>query len=406
MRTLFKIYDKASVSFWNTIRTEWHAIKTDKAIVSTFLSVAFIILVVYTYIYSNQVVTDVPIAVVNEDASKMSRDYIAMLDATEGSKVLATMVDLQEAKQAYYSKQVQGIVIIPKNFEKYIRSGKQTSITTYADAANMVFYKRLVGDITTINGYFSAGIFIKKELAKGVSIHQAQQNYSPIQVISTSLFNTSAGYATYIIPILTALIIQLVLLMGIGLLSGTRREINSTHTHFPTVLQKGGTLPILVAKASLYTVLFLIIIPIQVGIVYTLFSIPIRSSLFLIYLFVIPYIFSVVFFGITISSFFKRREDSVVFLVLLSIPSLMLSGLSFPMEGFSTFYQIISNSIPSTPGIQGFVRLTQLKASFNEVLPEWKHLWVLTFIYFVFAAVSLKLRAFKEQQLLRGKSGC
>jgi len=401
MKNLYKLYYKAKISFWNTFKTEWKSIKSDKAVVSTFLSVAFIILIVYTYIYSNQVVTEIPVAVVNQDASKMSRDYIAMLEATEGTKTIVNFVDLQEAKRAYYAKQVQGIVIIPKNFEKDIRRGKQIAVTTFSDAANMIFYKRILGDITTINGYFSAGIYIKKEMAKGVSFDKAQQNYTPIQAISTSLFNTTSGYATYLIPMLTVLIVQLVLLMGIGILSGSRRETVTTHTNFPRLLLKGGTIPVLLAKASLYTAIFMIIIPIQVGIVYTLFAIPVRSSLLSIYLFLIPYVFSVVFLGITISSLFKRREDSIVFLVLLSIPSLMLSGLSFPMEGFSVFYQLISTTIPSTPGINGFVRLTQVDASFTEVLNEWNHLWVLTGVYFVFAAISLKLRGKNEMKLLQ-----
>ena len=401
MKKLFKLYYKAKISFWNTFLTEWKSIKSDKAVISTFLSVAIIILVVYTYIYSNQVVKEVPVAIVNQDASKMSRDYIAMLDATEGTKAISSYTDLQEAKRAYYSKKVQGIVIIPKDFEKNIRSGKQVEITTFSDASNMVFYKRILGDVTTINGYFSAGIFIKKEMAKGVSVAKAQENYTPIQAISTSLFNTTAGYATYMIPMLTALIVQLVLLMGIGILSGSRRETITTHTNFPRLLHKGGTIPVLLAKACLYTAIFMVIIPIQVGLVYTLFAIPVRSSLFLIYVFIIPYVFSVVFLGITISALFKRREDSIVFLVLLSIPSLMLSGLSFPKESFSEFYQLISITIPSTPGINGFVRLTQMEASFLEVINEWHHLWILTAVYFVFAAISLKIRALKELALKR-----
>ena len=396
MKKLFKLYYKAKISFWNTFSTEWKSIKSDKAVISTFLSVAIIILVVYTYIYSNQVVKEVPVAVINQDATKMSRDYIAMLDATEGTKAIYSFTDLQEAKRAYYSKKIQGIVIIPKDFERNIKSGKQVAITTFSDASNMVFYKRILGDVTTINGYFSAGIFIKKEMSKGVFIAKAKENYTPIQAISTSLFNTTAGYATYMIPMLTALIVQLVLLMGIGILSGSRRESVTTHTNFPRLLHKGGTIPVLLAKACLYTAIFMVIIPIQVGIVYTLFAIPVKSSLFLIYVFIIPYVFSVVFLGITISSVFKRREDSIVFLVLLSIPSLMLSGLSFPKESFSEFYQLISKIIPSTPGINGFVKLTQMEASFLEVIYEWHHLWILTAVYFVLAAISLKIRALKE----------
>lgn len=404
MNNLVKTYYKFKISFWNTFSTEWNAIKNDKAVVGIFFSVAIIILVAYTYIYSKQVVKDVPVAVVNQDASKMSRDYIAMLNATEGTKVISTYTDLQEAKVAYYSRKVQGIIIIPKDFEKNIRSGKQTNITTFADASNMVFYKKVLGDISIINGYYSAGIAIKKQMAKGISFDQAKQNYTPIQAISTSLFNTTAGYATYMIPMLTALIVQLVLLMGIGLLGGSRQEDIATHTNFPRLLHKGGTIPVLLAKACLYTSIFIVIIPIQIGIIYTLFSIPVRSSLFTVYLFLVPYIFSVVFLGITISSFFKRREDSILFLVLLSIPSLMLSGLSFPKEGFSGFYQLISKIIPSTPGITGFVKLTQMKASFIEVIHEWNHLWLLVVVYFILAAFSLKIRGNKESQLLKNSS--
>lgn len=403
MKYLIKIYYKAKISFWNTIATEWKAIKTDKAVVSTFFSVTIMILVVYTYIYSNEVVKEIPVAVVNQDASKMSRDYIGMLDATEGTKVISSYTDLQEAKVAYYSKKVQGIVIIPKDFEKNIKSGKQTVITTFSDASNMIFYKRVLGDVLVINGYYSAGIAIKKEMAKGVSFDKAKQNYTPIKGVSTSLFNTNSGYATYIIPMLTALIVQLVLLMGIGIITGSRKEGVTTHTNFPRLLHRGGTIPVLLAKACLYTAIFMVIIPIQIGVVYTLFSIPVRSSLFSVYIFLVPYIFSIVFLGITISSLFKKREESIVFLVLISIPSLMLSGLSFPVEGFSEFYQGMSKLIPSTPGINGFVRLTQMEASFVEVLNEWNHLWILTVIYFITAAISLKIRAYNELQFLNNK---
>ena len=324
-----------------------------------------------------------------------------MLNSSKGIRTLDSYADLQEAKHDYYLKKVMGIVVIPKDFEKNIRSGKQTNFTTFSDASNMIFYKKVLGDVSVINGYFSAGITIKKEMAKGKSFDEAKRDYTPIKTISTSLFNTTAGYATYIIPMLTALIVQLVLLMGIGILSGSRQEEIATHTNFPRMLHKGGTVPVLLGKACLYSVIFAVIIPIQIGVVYTLFSIPVRSSLFTIYIFLLPYLFSVVFLGIAISAFFKRREEAIVFLVLISIPSLMLSGLSFPIEGFSEFYGYSTKLIPSTPGISGFVRLIQMDASFFEVLTEWKHLWVLTGIYFVFAAFSLKRRAAKEFQLLK-----
>ena len=396
MKRLYKKYHSSKISFRNTFLTEWDAVKSDKAIISTFFSVAFVILIVYTYIYSKEVVTEVPVAIVNQDASKTSRDYISMLNASDGIQTISIYSDLEQAKIDFFAKKVMGIVIIPKDFGKDIRRGRQTTITTFTDASNMIFYKKILVDVTVTTGYFNAGIVINKEMAKGNPMALAQQNYTPIQTISTSLFNTSSGYATYMIPILTALIVQLLLLMGIGIINGSRREERIMHKKFPRLHHKGGTIPVLLAKACLYSLIFAIILPIQIGIVYTIFSIPVRSSLLTIYLFSLPYLFSVVFLGIAISTLFKRREDSIVFLVLLSIPSLMLSGLSFPMEGFSNFYQFVSKLLPSTPGINGFVKLTQMEASFFEVLPQWYHLWVLTLIYFIVAVITLKVRISSE----------
>ena len=396
MKRLYKKYHSSKISFRNTFLTEWDAVKSDKAVISTFFSVAFIILIVYTYIYSKEVVTEVPVAIVNQDASKTSRDYISMLNASDGIQTISIYSDLEQAKIDYFAKKVMGIVIIPKDFGKDIRRGRQTTITTFTDASNMIFYKKILVDVTVTTGYFNAGIVINKEMAKGNPMALAQQNYTPIQTISTSLFNTSSGYATYIIPILTALIVQLLLLMGIGIINGSRREENIMHKKFPRLHHKGGAIPVLLAKACLYSLIFAIILPIQIGIVYTIFSIPVRSTLLTIYLFSLPYLFSVVFLGIAISTLFKRREDSIVFLVLLSIPSLMLSGLSFPMEGFSNFYQFVSKLLPSTPGINGFVKLTQMEASFFEVLPQWYHLWLLTLIYFIVAVITLKVRISNE----------
>jgi len=400
MKKLYKKYHRAKISFRNNFLTEWNAIKSDKAVISTFFSVAFVILAVYTYIYSNEVITEVPVGVVNQDASRISRDYISLLNASDGIKTTSNYTDLQEAKRAYFSKKIMGILIIPKNFSKDIKSGKQTTITTFSDASNMIFYKKVLVDVSVATGNYNAGIVIKKDMAKGTPLAIAKQNYSPIQTISTSLFNTSAGYATYMAPMLAALIIQLVLLMGIGIINGSRKEDKTMNSNFPRLLHKGGTIPVLLAKASLYSLLFAIILPIQLGIIFTVFSIPIRTNLFDVYLFALPYLTSVIFLGIAISSLFNRREDSIVFLVLLSIPSLMLSGLSFPTESFPTFYQELAKLLPSTSGMNGFVKLTQMKASFYDVLTEWNHLWILTFFYFIIAIITLKLQTIKEKQIL------
>ena len=398
MRKIIQSYYKTRLSFWDTFRTEWSSIKSDKAVVGTFISMAFIIVIVYAAIYSGEIVENAPVALIDQDFTATSRSYSEMLNSNQKVEVKAGYADLQEAKKALYSKEVRGIMIIPTGFEKDIRSNRQTSVVVYADASNMLFYKNIIGAASTSNAYFNGGIKLKKAMATGLSPQAAKEKISPIAVVSQGLFNISGGYATYIIPIVTALIIQLVILLAIGILSGTRREDNELRKNFPRILKTGGTIPILLGKAFLYFVIFAIIFPIQFGLIFYYFDIPIRSSILVIYTFLIPYILSVVFLGIVISSIFKKREDAVLFLVLASVPSLMLSGLSFPPEAFSTFHSFLSQLLPSTAGVTGFIKLSQLKASFHEVSTEWMHLWILSLVYFVMAAISLKVRARTEMK--------
>ena len=48
--------------------------------------------------------------------------------------------------------------------------------------------------------------------------------------------------------------------------------------------------------------------------------------------------------------------------------------------------------LPSSSGVEGFIRLQSMGASFSDVLHEVRILWILTIVYGGFAAVGIHLR--------------
>ena len=70
----------------------------------------------------------------------------------------------------------------------------------------------------------SAGIQVRRFQARGWSADKAMIDRSPLNLVSRSLFNPTMGYATYIVPGVLILILQQTMLIGIGMISGTRRE--------------------------------------------------------------------------------------------------------------------------------------------------------------------------------------
>ncbi|WP_422351035.1 ABC transporter permease [Flagellimonas sp.] len=372
-------------SFKKAFKNEWKAITKDKAVVLTFVSMAVLILVIYSIVYNKEVVYDVPVAAIDQDFSKSSREFIQMVNANPSVKTVGRYPDLATAKKAMYSGKVSGIFIIPARFGQEIATNKQPTVSVYADASNLILYRAVYGSVAIAQGYFNGDIKVKRAIASGGGL----SSVAPVATVTTNLFNPAGGYGTYLIPTVTALILQLVILLAIGILGGTYFE---QKIEAETTLRPRRPMIILLGRASTYLSIFLVLLPIQFGLIFYLFSFPLRASLGSIYLFALPYIMALVFLGIFISYFFKRREDAILFLSILAIPALMLSGLSYPYEGLNPLFKYTSELLPSTSGARGLVKLTQMGAPFNEVNIEWARLWGLTLLYFLLAAFTLRFK--------------
>lgn len=96
--------------------------------------------------------------------------------------------------------------------------------------------------------------------------------------------------------------------------------------------------------------------------------------------------------GIAVSTLFQRREQSIMLLLWCSIPALMLSGASVPREAMPEWLYLFGQILPSSSGVEGFIRIQSMGASFSDVLHEVRILWILTIVYGGFAAVGIHLR--------------
>ena len=69
--------------------------------------------------------------------------------------------------------------------------------------------------------------------------------------------------------------------------------------------------------------------------------------------------------------------------VFTSIPLLFISGISWPGAAVPSFWKVFSWLFPSTFGINGFVQINNMGATLQEVLPEYRALWIQAGVYFL-----------------------
>lgn len=75
--------------------------------------------------YAPNIVTDVPVAVVDNSHSELSRNFIRWLDATPQTEIYAQAMDYHEAKEWMRKGKVQGILYLPHDFEERVFRGDE-----------------------------------------------------------------------------------------------------------------------------------------------------------------------------------------------------------------------------------------------------------------------------------------
>jgi ABC-2 type transport system permease protein len=385
-----KSFIKRLIQIFRITKEELSFISRDQAIILIFVIANIAYPILYSIAYSNQQVKDIPIAVVDKDNSQSSRQIRHMLDASEGLRNEVITGNLEEAKELFYHGKVKSIILIPDDFEKSIFSGTQAHLSIYADASYFLIYKQVYASTVAVNQTFSAGIQLKKGMAKGASYPSAIKNLNPVRLKGVELFNPSSSYGSFVMPSIILIILQQTLLIGIGILGGTRKEILRYNADASVQQEKHKIIPFILGKSFAYFIVFMFIGVFTLVWVNHWFGYPNKAPYIELLSLYIPYIMANIFLGMTISVFFKHRENAMLFMVFLSIPVMFLSGASWPVEAIPPFLHRLSMIFPSTFMVPAFQRVRTMGAGTEHVQSEIYAMLIQSVVYFFLAYFAFK----------------
>ena len=327
----------------------------------------------YSWIYNNESLREVPVVVVDQSHSKLSRQFIRDCDASPDVHVLFYAEDLDEAKSLISRQLVKGIYFIPSDFSKRIFRGEQGTVSVYQTA--MVEAGRL-----------GAGLNIKK--AGNYTKHEDAITAQPLAVDEVTMYNPSGGYGSCVLPAVLMLILQQTLALGIGMSAGTARERNRNGHLIPDDdPHYNGAYRIVSGKALCYVMIAAITSAYLALAIPRMFSFPHLANHWDLLLMMIPYVIACIFFGMTVSCLVRYRENVMLLVVFVSIPLLFLTGVSWPQSNIPSAWQGVSWLFPSTFGVRAFIRVNSMGATIDQIIPEIRILWIQAAAYLGFACV-------------------
>ena len=366
-------------------RDEMRQIFKDEGVIIFFFVVPLLYPLLYSWIYNNEVVREVPVVVVDNCHSQLSRQFVRKCNASPDVKVVAYVDDIDEAKMLIGRDVAKAAYYIPSDFQSRIYRMQQSTISVYCDMSLMLAYKAAYQTAVLVSQEMNSDIQI--QLAGKYTKREEEIQAKPLDSDGLAMFSPAGGYGSSVLPAVLMLILQQTLVLGIGLSAGTARETNRFQDLVPIQKHYHGTFRIVLGKSFCYLMIYILMGAWLTVVVPRLFHFPCLAHWQDLLVMMIPYTLACIFFGITVSCLVRYRENVMLIMVFVSVPLLFLSGVSWPQSGIPGFWQGVSWLFPSTFGVRAYIRLNSMGGTLGDVLTEYHALWLHVLLYFVVACL-------------------
>ena len=328
--------------FWRELR--WLRRRPFLLALTTILPLALMALL--TAIFSHGLATRLPIAVLDLDQSDLSRAIVRTVDAASESAVKTHVGELAEGRQLIRSGQVYGLLMLPRNLQRDVFSGRRPEVVFFYNTQKMTPGNLVLRGVSNAVGTVSAGIRLSLRTAEGQPPEIAQADLTPIPVQTNALFNPTLNYLHFLLAALLPSLLQIVVVTTSSYSAGLDIE----NGHRLKVLRRlgGGLWPALIGKLLPYTLLYLALLLVTDSVLFRFFDLPLRGNGLLLLLAGILFILACQLIGVLLSLLLKPTASAVSIGTLLTAPAFGYMGVSFPRHGMNAFAYAWGEILPGT----------------------------------------------------------
>lgn len=185
-------------SIANSFRREARRLGADPWDLAMVTWVPLLAVALLWWIFSAGLPRHLPVGVVDEDHSSLSRQLVRMLDATPGIQITQHYANAAEAERALRAVEVYAVVTVARDFARTVKEGRAAQVTLLHNAQMGTHSGVLQRDVRAAVGTLSAGIEIAARNKRGESLRTAQVSMEPIQPQMVALFNVSGNYEQFL----------------------------------------------------------------------------------------------------------------------------------------------------------------------------------------------------------------
>ncbi len=286
---------------------------------------------------------DLPIGVLDNDNSSLSRSFCRQLDATQLGKVVY-FSDFTSARDAMQTGRVTALCVIPENMSTDVSANRRPVFTYYVNSLYLIGGALSYKDILTMVTLTGGAVQREVLRAKGYSDGAIMGLIQPIVIDEHKIGNATTNYGVYlnniILPGLLQLSIIFVLIYALGseLRYGTSKELMDTAGGSFVTAVTGKLLP--------YTLIYLVL---GLGLDLLMFGVckyPLNGNIGWMMLGMVALILSSEAVAVTLIGLLPTLRYALSIAALFTILAFSFSGFTFPVEAMPAAIQGVSVLFP------------------------------------------------------------
>ena len=300
----------------------------------------------FALLFNKGAIRNIPVAVLDEDHTTLSRKVAQMIDDTPTAMVAYDIQSMGEGERLMREGKIVAVVQIPAFFEKNILSNSQTHLENYVSGTNIAVNGLLSKDIQTAVTTFTAGIQMQVLMKQGLTQRQAMAQLMPVRFDRHILFNPHINYGYYLspsfMPMMLMIFVVMVTVFAIGteLKHATAREWMAAGNDSVGAALLGKVLPI----TAVMFLISLVMLVINFKIVGT----PLNGSLPVILVGTLLFILSYQSISVLIVALLANLRLSLSIGGGYSVLAFTFSGLTFPIMAMWEPMRWVSKIFPFT----------------------------------------------------------
>ena len=358
--------------FFAFVKKEVFHILRDKRTMLILFGMPVAQILLFGFAITNEI-KDAKIAILDQSKDQATTEIINKLLSSGYFKLDAYLHSTAEVDKTFEQGRIKIAVIFSPGFSENLTGRKNAGIQIIADATDPNTANTLINYVNSI-----------------INDYQTAQNRLatlPVMVSPEVRFryNPSLKGVFLFVPGIITIILMLVSAMMTSISLTREKELGTMEVLLASPMKPAQ---IIIAKVLPYIALAFMISMVILLMGYFIFGVPIKGNLALLLFEFLLFILTALSLGILISTIAKTQQVALMLsLMVLMLPTIILSGFIFPVENMPWILRLLSNIIPAKWFII-IVKDIMLKGSGIGMV--WKEtLIIMTFTLF-FIGVSLK----------------